>query len=177
MARNHELALERQRRYRESHREEIRAKGRAYEEKRRRAAGMPALGSPESTENRRRARKLAGDEHPNWKGDAVGYFALHAWIERHGRKTGICSHCGASPDPPRGRTIGTEWANLSGDYQRDRDDYAEVCIPCHRAMDARGLVHGTATGYGYYGCRCKQCRAANTARKRDYLRRTREAVS
>src|SRR5262245_23567615 len=109
--------LEVKRRYRESHREELRAKGRAYAAERRRAEGMPALGTPESTENRRRARKLKGPDHPNWKGDDVGYFALHVWVNRHKNKTGRCSNCGDRP------VTRTDWANVSGQYLRELDDY------------------------------------------------------
>lgn len=40
-----------------------------------------------------------------------------------------------------------------------------------RARRGTGLVHGTRTGYNAYGCRCGDCRRANT----DYvLRRKRE---
>src|SRR5262245_29698370 len=117
-------SLEAKRRYRERNREAIRAKGREYAARVRREAGMPALGTPESTENRRRARKATGTEHGNWKGDEVGYFGLHAWVYRHKTKTGRCSECGDRPETR------TDWANVSGEYRRDLDDFVELCVPC-----------------------------------------------
>jgi hypothetical protein len=134
MARDPEARRRAQQRYEETHRDEIRARGRAYQEARRRAAGIPTIDSPESSENRRRARKLRGSEHPNWKGDAVGYFALHAWLERNKPRTGICGQCGSKPESKK-RTVATEWANVSGEYRRDLDDYIELCVSCHKRRD------------------------------------------
>ena len=167
-------ARERKRRYRERHREKIRAKGRAYAERKRREAGMAARGTPEAAENYRRAnlaRDLTGPRHPNWKGDEVGYHALHRWVERRKVRTGICSECGAQPEPMGRRRVGTEFANVSGEYRRDLADYVELCVPCHRRQDGNGLIHGTSTGYGHYGCRCDLCRQAQTERAREYKRR------
>jgi hypothetical protein len=113
---------------------ESREQNRLYAAERRRAAGIPLIDSPESSENRRRARKLRGPEHPNWKGDTVGYFALHAWLERNKPRTGICGQCGSRPEPKK-RNVATEWANVSGEYRRDLNDYIELCVPCHKRRD------------------------------------------
>ncbi len=32
-------------------------------------------------------------------------------------------------------SIGTESANVSGEYRCDLDDFVELCIPCHRERD------------------------------------------
>lgn len=55
-----------------------------------------------------------------------------------------------------------------------------MCPNCHsltpnfgRKNGAKGLVHGTRTGYGHYGCRCSECRAAESAYKRPYEKRAR----
>ena len=81
------------------------------------------------------ARKATGEEHGNWKGDAASYAAIHLWVRRHKPRTGICSQCGSQP-VPRGRNkVGTNFANLSGEYRRDLDDYVELCVSCHRLMD------------------------------------------
>ena len=69
-----------------------------------------------------------GEETNRWKGDAVGYTALHDWVRANKTKTGICTRCGRS-----GRK--THWANLSHEYRRDLDDFAEMCQPCHWAYD------------------------------------------
>lgn len=62
------------------------------------------------------------------RGDAVGYSALHSWVRRHLTKTGICQKCEVEGY--------TEFANLSGEYHRDLDDFMEMCRPCHKAYDA-----------------------------------------
>lgn len=82
----------------------------------------------------RRGRFL-GEEHANWRGEAVGYSTLHAWVRRHKEKSGVCSECGAAVGTAR--FSGTEWANVSGRYLRDLDDYVELCISCHRRQDRR----------------------------------------
>ena len=70
-----------------------------------------------------------GERNHQWRGDEAGYKALHMWVNRHRPRTGICSECGEVGD--------TEYANLSGRYLRDLDDYAEKCDSCHRNFDGR----------------------------------------
>ena len=96
-----------------------------------------------------RAMQRTGARTHNWKGDAVGYGALHAWVARHKKKTGVCSDCGNEVGTTRG--TGTEWANVSGRYLRDLEDFVELCIPCHRtrdraALDERAASHPRSAG-------------------------------
>jgi len=85
----------------------------------------------------------SGSRHPNWTGDSPSYAAVHAWVHRNFEKTGACEECGATPDPiqmvwkgvkPTVRQA-TEWANISGEYHRSRDDFRELCKPCHARFD------------------------------------------
>jgi len=69
--------------------------------------------------------------HNRWKGDQVGYSALHRWIRSHKEKTGVCQWC-----KHKGTT---QFANLDGKYSRDVNDYIELCIPCHKYFD--GVSH------------------------------------
>lgn len=123
------MASDAKARYRERNREKLRAAGRECAARKRREAGVPALGTPESTENRRRARKATGGEHGNWRGHAVGYHAAHEWLKRHLEKKGVCLTCRCE-----GRTeyayLGTE-----GAYVRDVRMYVELCLSCHRRFD------------------------------------------
>ena len=128
---NTPVQLERQRRYRDTHREKLREIGRAYAERKRREAGMPAMGTEESRANRSNARKATGSEHGNWKGDDVGYFALHTWLNRNKERTGACEWCHEERR--------TTFANLSGEYRRDVTDFAELCYPCHKVYDLERL--------------------------------------
>lgn len=86
-------------------------------------------GRPKSEAHRAKlsAAKPHGADHPDWKGDDVTYNVIHLWVNRLKTKTGVCSRCGAERL--------TQWANLSGLYKRDLDDFAEMCVPCHSRYD------------------------------------------
>lgn len=77
---------------------------------------------------------LQGENHPSYKGDSVGYGALHDWVKRHRGKATICEDCGS--------TEFVEWANKSWEYKRDLDDWLELCKPCHGRYDKgnRGAI-------------------------------------
>ena len=77
----------------------------------------------------------SGEEHHMWKGSDVKYSGLHRWVLRNKVKTNICQDCGVKCEGKRF----TEWANVSGEYRRDLDDYVELCPPCHRVFDS-GLL-------------------------------------
>lgn len=71
----------------------------------------------------------AGEHHYRWKGDSASYVAIHQWMSRRYPKQGRCERCGTEGF--------TEWANLSGHYDRsDRTDWSELCRSCHRRMDS-----------------------------------------
>lgn len=74
---------------------------------------------------------LFGEQHGNWKGDKVGYVALHMWVARHLGKPDTCEYCGRTG--LKGRQI--HWANKSGKYCRDLTDWLRLCVPCHSAYD------------------------------------------
>lgn len=71
-----------------------------------------------------------GEQHHSWKGNDVGYTALHLWVSKHKVRSGVCEPCGARP---AGK--GTEFANISGEYKRDIEDYIELCCSCHKVFD------------------------------------------
>ena len=78
-----------------------------------------------------------GPLDPVWKGEDATYNAKHRWIHKHWEKTGQCEQCGAQPLPRPGTRLkmATQWANLSGEYHRDRADWQELCVSCHRKLD------------------------------------------
>jgi len=67
---------------------------------------------------------------PNWKGDEVGYFGVHDWMTTHYGQPIGCDDCGT--DDPVKRY---EWANISGEYRRDRSDFRRLCKKCHNDFD------------------------------------------
>ena len=76
-------------------------------------------------------KKVPEEEHPRWKGDAVGYGALHDWVVKHRGKPSTCEHCGKS------KLFGMRihWANISGEYRRDLSDWFRLCVKCHSKYD------------------------------------------
>jgi hypothetical protein len=65
----------------------------------------------------------SGGDNGMWKGDNVGYDALHDWIKRQKGKAEnyICSH---KDKTCKGKL---EWANKSGKYKRDLSDWFVFC--------------------------------------------------
>jgi hypothetical protein len=63
-----------------------------------------------------------------WKGDDVGYRAVHTYLQKHFPKTGVCDECG--------ETRKTDYALIKGrQYSRERADYRELCKRCHNEYD------------------------------------------
>lgn len=65
---------------------------------------------------------------------------------------------------PSGRT--SLWYLSKEDFERELEDVVIVCVPCHKAIHAP--VCGTRAKY-VTGCRCQECRQANTERSRAWL--------
>ena len=72
---------------------------------------------------------LKGHTNGYWKGDAVGYFGSHEWIYKH---YGKANHCEFNLEH---KTKRFEWANVSGKHKRNRNDYIQLCVSCHRKFD------------------------------------------
>lgn len=83
--------------------------------------------------------KRKGADHRDWKGDAVGYSGLHAWVRRELGTPSRCENCGTTEAKQ------FEWANKSGEYKRDLTDWIRLCTLCHRRMD-RAKVHRRRMG-------------------------------
>lgn len=69
-----------------------------------------------------------GEKNCNWKGDQVGYIALHKWIYRHFGKPKKCEFCGKKKKK-------YYWANKTGEYKRMRKDWIQLCMSCHVRYD------------------------------------------
>lgn len=74
--------------------------------------------------------------HHKWKGDAAGYISIHKWVAKHRGKPQECEFCGTT------EVKLYHWANVSGDYLRDLDDYIRLCPSCHKNFD-RQKGYGT----------------------------------
>jgi len=64
-----------------------------------------------------------------WKGDAVGYCALHEWVKNRLKKPELCEKCN--------KRKAYDLANKSGQYKRDLSDWEWLCRRCHMEIDGR----------------------------------------
>lgn len=77
-----------------------------------------------------------GDKSSAWKGKKASYKAQHKWInERYGK----ADRCESIDCLRISHTY--EWANISGHYRRDIDDYIKLCRSCHQLFDRRKSTH------------------------------------
>lgn len=65
----------------------------------------------------------------NWKGDKVGYWGIHSWIESRKGKPKICELCNTT------KAKRFDWANKSGLYKRKFSDWQRLCVTCHFNYD------------------------------------------
>lgn len=75
--------------------------------------------------------KFAYERHHAWKGNNVGYVALHTWVKRKLGKPTVCAMCGIEEFNP----YKIHWANISGEYKRDLNDWIRLCASCHHKID------------------------------------------
>ena len=76
-------------------------------------------------------------EIPTWKGDNVGYIAMHNWAHRHVGLKNKCERCSSVEK--------LEMSNKSGQYKRELEDWQTLCIKCHRKEDAEFRKNGRIT--------------------------------
>lgn len=89
-----------------------------------------------------RVSKL-GELNPNfgekgswWKGDEVGYNALHNRIRKTKPKPELCELCGEKKQ--------LDLSNISGKYLIDIADYQYICRLCHKKYDKANPVSDEA---------------------------------
>lgn len=82
-----------------------------------------------------------GKRNAMWQGNDVSYNRAHGRIDAlKGGKKGTCEECKTQRY--------TEWAFLgpNGEYSLNPDEYRELCVPCHRALDKSKNNEGEASG-------------------------------
>jgi len=70
--------------------------------------------------------QIRGKNHHKWKGDEVGYGALHNWVELRLGKARFCAN-----DKNHTSSV-YYWANISGEYKRDLNDWDSLCPSCNK---------------------------------------------
>lgn len=73
-----------------------------------------------------------GKNHFAWKGEQAGYVSKHMWVSKYFGKPDTCEEC--SKTGLNGHQI--HWANISGEYMREKSDWKRLCVSCHSKYDA-----------------------------------------
>lgn len=68
----------------------------------------------------------SGKDHPFWKGDEAKYSAIHMWVRFYLGKPIKCVNNDCSK-----KSKHFVWANISGKYKRDLNDWRELCNSCN----------------------------------------------
>lgn len=77
---------------------------------------------------------VQGENHHKWKGDNVGYGALHDWVVQRLGKASFCSNDKNHEAPVY------HWANISGEYKRDLNDWHSLCPSCNKTDGVSRLI-------------------------------------
>lgn len=85
------------------------------------------------------------NKNSSWKGNKVGYKALHDWISKNYGKVGKCENpvCKYPKMSTHNKILffpkKFEWASISRKPKRDIKDWVQLCVSCHRRYDTRKL--------------------------------------
>lgn len=75
--------------------------------------------------------QLVGEKNPMWKGDKVGYKALHRWLKDNFGKANKCEN----PKCPK-KSQKFEWSLIKGkEYSHRRKNFRMLCRSCHCKYD------------------------------------------
>ena len=88
------------------------------------------------TEFKKKDPRITGMGNRLWKGDKVGYRALHDWINKWKGKANRCEMCGIK------KRKRYQWANIDHKYKRVLDDYVSLCAKCHQEYDIKYNNYG-----------------------------------
>lgn len=69
------------------------------------------------------------EKNIQWKGDKASYSAIHHWVNTNFGRIMSCEDCGNTS------LKRYEWANISGEYKRERSDWKRLCRKCHNKLD------------------------------------------
>lgn len=72
-----------------------------------------------------------------YKGDEVGYYALHHWVIRALGRAKKCQSCGVISGKAKDGRNTIDWANKSRHYRRVADDWIPLCRKCHKVYDRK----------------------------------------
>lgn len=104
-------------------------------------------------------RKQCKSKHPFWKGDDVGYRALHQRMYKEVKKPDMCEICKNNPTK--------ELANKSHEYKTTPDDWMWLCKECHARYDKNWFFKDNK-----WFKQCKDCGRLLEVNENNFYRRT-----
>lgn len=92
----------------------------------------PMKGKCHTTETKiKMSESHKGEKSYAWKGENVGYRALHRWVHSRLGSPQICKFCGKEKTTLKS----IHWANKSHKYLRNLNDWISLCVSCHKKYD------------------------------------------
>src|SRR3990167_6949873 len=67
------------------------------------------------------------------------YDNIHNWVKRNYGKAEYCEKCGIDKLPDGYKRF-FAWANISGKFLRNKDDWQQLCMRCHNRLDSAVLT-------------------------------------
>lgn len=98
---------------------------------------MDTLGENKNLNFIKKNGSNSNEKNPRWMGDKVSYAALHNWVRNNFERQDTCSNCGVDPGLNKSGYTKLQWANISGEYRRDRKDWRVLCAKCHVVYDIK----------------------------------------
>jgi len=85
-------------------------------------------------EHTRLIRLMKGlhEKNHNWKGKKATYRTIHTWVVSN---KGTATQCESCSKKGIGRQI--HWANINHEYNRNLDEYVQLCAKCHGEFDKK----------------------------------------
>lgn len=108
------------------------------------------------------------------------YRVLHEWVTRHKGRPSRCEDCGITT------AKWYDWANISGEYKKDVNDFKRLCRSCHRIFDiglkevcVRGHVIDDDCRLRYYpdGSIIRVCRKCSRIYTENWNARNKERIN
>lgn len=75
-----------------------------------------------------------GEKARRWLGNEAGYSAIHKWVAKEFGRPTRCEFCNYD------KKKRYHWANLSGEYKREREDWVMLCPSCHKKYDVKNKI-------------------------------------
>lgn len=81
------------------------------------------------------AKRLQTHNYTDFKAGRTQYVDVHKWAYRYWGAPMTCEFCNETKQS----NYSIHWANISGEYKRERSDWLRLCAKCHYHYDRNGV--------------------------------------